>query len=595
MIRGLFAMVMIGSGLLASVASGAPAVTALRAHYRYGQVFLTWREAPVPEGSTFNVYLARTPIIDEASLARSTLVCRWIEPQSAEDWTRDKGNYGKGRVKDKKTGELPPVPAPLGYILEEGGERLDPTTGLHVHTVVEGEQGKAYYAVTCVVNGDEDRAIVPGANTMRVPIEQRRDQIRPIWQGEGKGAEPGAGEGKALLMSLHAKGNRAACKYVVFGDATHCWREGVPFMFDVSVGRDRVTLSPSNTMYVGRSFKRGIAKKEGIRAIWSFWYGCSDSIGEPDKVPVGTATNYSERRLLFEIDWVKRYLGSDRKRTYCSGSSMGGCGTMSFAFRHPEIFAACYAHVPIIAYNEGDASKGRNLGWQDNTFRLTAFCGPLSLVCSEDLPLVDRLDSRYFVRNHTGDLPFLIIAHGRKDMSIPWHNNPGLYRALQERRQGCLVAWNDGIHPEVGKLLPPDFKEWTTAGLMRFALDKSFPAFSNCSRNDNAGEGDSTDGDIEGYINRGLNWEDPAETADRYEVLLTYDLDPAHLPVSVDITPRRCQAFAPAVGATCVAVNSDADGKELQRLRLIADRHGLVTFPAFQLTSPRGNRLVLSK
>jgi len=396
-------------------------------------------------------------------------------------------------------------------------------------------------------------------------------------------------------MSLHAKGNRPACKYIVFGDSTHCWREGVPFMFDVSVGTDRVTLSPSNTMYVGRSFKRGIAKKDGIRAIWSFWYGCSDSIGEPEKIPTGTPTNYSERRLLFEIDWVKRCLRTDSERTYCTGSSMGGCGTMSFAFRHPEIFAACYAHVPFVAYNEGDATKGRELGWHDNTFRLTAFCGPMSLPCSEGLPLSDRLDSRHFVRSHPGDLPFLMIAHGRKDMSIPWHNNPGFYLGLQEMRHGCLVAWNDGIHPEVSELLPADFKEWTTKRLMRFALDKSFPAFSNCSRNDNAGKGDSTDGDIEGYINRGLNWHDPVESSVRYELLVTYDLASEYLPLTVDVTPRRCQAFSLAPGQTCVAVNSAADGKEIQRCTLTADRYGLVTFPAFQLTVPEGNRLILSK
>jgi len=53
---------------------------------------------------------------------------------------------------------------------------------------------------------------------------------------------------------------------------------------------------------------------------------------------------------------------------------------------------------------------------------------------------------------------------------------------------------------------------------------------------------DSNNGDIVGYLNRGLNWTDPKETADRYEVLITYDLDAADLPLNRGPDPRRCQA-----------------------------------------------------
>jgi len=594
MTRTALAAVLLGTAIVAAEPRR-PVVTELAAEYRAGQVFLTWREAPVAEGTTFNVHLSAKPILDAATLAGAKRVCQWIEPRSAEDWTRDKGNYGKGRRKDPKTGEIPPAPAPLGYVIKEGDARLDPASGLHVHTVGRDEEGDGFYAVTVVVDGQEDRTIVPGENSLRAAVAQKCEQIRPIWQGEGSGPAPGSGKGKALHLQLHAKGNRPACKYIVFGDATHCWREGVPFMFDVTVRDDRVLLLPSNTMYVGRSFKRGTAKKGGVRGIWSFWYGASDRIPEPDEIERGTATNYSERRLLFEIDWVKRCLGTDPERTYCSGSSMGGCGTMSFAFRHPEIFAAVDAHVPIVAYNPGDPDKGRALGWHDNTFRLIPFCGPLSLPCSDGMPLSQRLDSTDFVLSHPRDLPFLIIATGRQDASIPWHNNPPLFRALQKMRHGCLIAWNNGIHPEVDKPLPPDFKEWKAKLLTRFALNRSFPAFSNCSRNHDPGNGDNNHGDIEGYMNRGLNWTDPTETAARYEVLITYDLDVTHLPLTVDVTPRRCQAFKLSPGQTCSAANIDAAGQAIQSVQLTADRFGLATFTGFRLTRREGNRLVLTK
>ena len=67
-------------------------------------------------------------------------------------------------------------------------------------------------------------------------------------------------------------------------------------------------------------------------------------------------TNYSERRLLFEIDWVKRYLGTDPNRTYCSGSSMGGCGAMSFAFRHAEDSASALDELARVGGARQDES-----------------------------------------------------------------------------------------------------------------------------------------------------------------------------------------------------------------------------------------------
>ncbi|MCK5805132.1 MAG: hypothetical protein KAI66_20030, partial [Lentisphaeria bacterium] len=564
------------TGVAGVVSAGEHPVRKLTAEYQHGQTFLTWEEVGLPAVATLNVYLSKKPIRGVEDLEQARKVCAWIEPHSATDWTRDKGNYGKGRVKDKKTGLVPEALPPVGYILREGGERLAPEGGLHVHTVAPDEEMAAHYAVTVTTDGKEDRTIVLGSNSLQHPVVQNCAPIQPIWQGPGNPPIPTSGRGKPLLVFLHGKGNRGACKYIVFGDKTHCWREGVPFMFDVSVGGKVVTLLPSNTLYTGTSYKEGVAKNRDICAIWSFWYGCSDQFPQTKRISKGTPTNYSERRLLFEIEWVKRRFGTDPMRSYCQGSSMGGCGTMSFGYRHPEIFAAVRADVPIIAYNTGDREKGRALGWHDNTFRMVPFCGPFSLTTSDGLPLWKRMDAREFVLSHPRDLPYLVIHNGRKDTSIPWHNNPGLYRALQSMRQGCAVAWNEGIHPTARTLLPDDFtKRMSLGNLLRFSLDKSFLAFSNCSRDEDPGNGDSTDGDGVGFMNRGLDWGEPGESAARYEVLVTYGLDAAHLPLTVDVTPRRRQAFKMVPGAVCTAVNLDGTGREIQRVRLTADPHGL--------------------
>ena len=49
----------------------------------------------------------------------------------------------------------------------------------------------------------------------------RTHKRRGTTLSEGKDVAPDSGQGKALRLDLHAKGNRPACKYIVFGDATH--------------------------------------------------------------------------------------------------------------------------------------------------------------------------------------------------------------------------------------------------------------------------------------------------------------------------------------------------------------------------------------
>ena len=115
---------------------------------------------------------------------------------------------------------------------------------------------------------------------------------------------------------------------------------------------------------------------------------------------------------------------------------------------------------------------------------------------------------------------------------------------------------------------------------------------AGCAESD---RGDDNSGDIVGYINRGLNWTDPKEIADRYELLITYDAADGDLPLSVDVTPRRCRIFKLPPGQTCAATNVDAAGQTIQSMPLKADRRGLVTFPGFKLTAPEGNHLILTK
>lgn len=589
--------------LSASLGSAAPVASNLKAEYRSGQVFLTWDEAQSWPGS-FNIRVASQPIT-AATVGQSKVLAGHIAPGSACDWWLNPETSGNPLKKDPVTGQKPPIPHE-GFIIRQGAPRLPPDSGLFVHTVTPDEVGPRYYAVTAVdKTGTEQCEIIAGVNSLAQPVEQKCEPIEPIWQESDPPPTPASTRNPRLVLILHARGGvgKTRMQYLAFGDATLGWREGLPFKFGVYVGDNTVLVIPVDRTWIDRMFPEGDDCQKLTPAIHSFWYGYNSHINDPARMKDGIATNYTERRLLWIIAWAKRFFHTDPNRTYVFGTSLGGCGSISFALRHPEIFAGIRAHVPIVAFDKGPGG--------DTEWRLTAECGPLDRVCSDGIPLRERMDGTRFVRGAKGDLPYLVISHARQDTSIPWWKNPDFYRALRDGRHGFIAAWDNGTHASCMQDAPPDIKRWDElpwespaeqklwdklSVFDQIALNKSYPAFSNSSADQNPGNGSKTDGDLVGYMNRGLSWSEPVDEARRYEVVVKWDLDAALLPVTVDVTPRRLQAFKLKPNQKVQALNIQADNdKEVQRKMLVADDASLVTFDRFQVTSPAGNKLILTR
>ena len=142
-------------------------ISELKAFYRSGQVFITWKEADVPEGTTFNVYAASGPI-KSSNLSRAKKVGHHIGIHSGRDWWQDPASFN-GKAKSGK---------PVGFIIEPGGKPIDPSGGLFVHIVTKKTEGKAYFAVT--VNrpdGKEDRSLKKGYNTLGRMVKTKIDSI----------------------------------------------------------------------------------------------------------------------------------------------------------------------------------------------------------------------------------------------------------------------------------------------------------------------------------------------------------------------------------------------------------------------------------
>ncbi|MBI2299793.1 MAG: prolyl oligopeptidase family serine peptidase [Armatimonadetes bacterium] len=559
----------------AALADG-PFATGLAAGHRAGQVFLTWHEPPGIAGNPrMTVLIADRPI---TAAARATALTDRLLPGSAADWWLNPETYGNP-VPPGADGRKPGYPHE-GWRIDEGGANLDPDSGLYVHTVTEATAGPRYYAV---VGGDG--LLVRGVNSLAEPVDGRVAPIEPIWQGDPAGKpRPGAGNGLPLDLTLHAKTGRGGMEWLVFGDGSLGWREGLPFKLGCSVRGGAVLLAPTDRTWTGRPLEEDADGCQKLTpAIHTFWFGYFSEVVEPGAKPT-VVVNYSERKLLWMLRWAQAYFGTDPNRTYCSGSSMGGCGTMSFAYRHPELFAAVSAHVPIVTYSRASA------------YRVTAYCGPLDTPYCEGGTVGERLDARRFVLGSGADLPFLVIANGRNDGSIPWPVNPDFYRALDQRRQGCLVAWNEGDHGGTDKLLPPDVRErMGFAYLHRYALNSSYLAFGHSSLDNDPGDGPKDHGETQGFLHRGLEHDPPSESAERYEVVIRWYLPAQTLPVTVDVTPRRVQAFKPRPGSTVTAVNVDlGSGQVVQRLTADVGEDGLVTVQGVHVTSPAGHRLTLT-
>jgi hypothetical protein len=417
------------------------------------------------------------------------------------------------------------------------------------------------------------------------------------------------GKDKPLWLNLHAKGGVVAnMEYLVFGDDSMGWRPGIAFKFSVRIEGTGVVVRPTDRVWINRPHDE--AADGGTPAIWTFWYGYNSHIYDRKLMATGVPTNYTERRNLWILNWVREQYQPDPNRWSCSGSSMGGCGTISFALHHPELFAACHAHVPIYSYTYlGEGGNGRRLG-PTSASRLEPSCwtGPITpdLKTDEGVPLLERMNGTKFVSEsnepigrgaggerwkgaRTADLPYVFLENGRQDGSIPWGNNPPFYRALAQARQGFSAYWDNGTHPTSGKDAPEDVKGWLQR-FRRFRLDESFPAFTNNSSDRNAGNGAPDDGDIIGWINRGVDWKDIEDASDHYSIVLLADYPEIEYPVRTDITLRRVQHFKTAPGEKLsVRIGDDAP------ISVTTGSDGRITIPQVSISGKSGIRVTVNR
>ncbi|MDD4891655.1 MAG: hypothetical protein PHU85_17185 [Phycisphaerae bacterium] len=592
-------------------------VTGIKAAYRNGQTFVTFKDVAEGEAGAnvrYSLYRADQPItqdnLDKAELCYTGVfnnsakmigaAYNTLSLQQATD-RKAPGLFGASRLNPntpaitlQKDGKATPTTCPT-MVIEEGGSPLPMWSGVAVHTVAK--DGKGFYAVVATdLAGKAISKVVPGQSATTEAVDEKVAPIQPIKMWDSKALGQWAAnlcitgaKGLPMQVSVHASNSTgglaggAGDYYIYFGTPDMGYRDGLPGAFCVSESRPGYGIKGENTLVLAN--RDTIEAPSGTGPMETFWFGyvCVPQWAK-DKEP--RAYPFTENRVLWSIDWTIKKYAPDTNRIYGGGQSMGGWGSTSLLFRQASIFAGVWPTLPRTRQRGmpslAKVAKAEDVTMPDGKTRY-----------------FDRMDTVKFVSEHHEDLPFYGWSIGRHDGYASWKEQIDMVKALTASHHGFGFSWNDGGHSEGVGPMGKVRKYYQPA---MFAMNKSYPAFGNSSINDDLGTGELVeqvgddgkkkmgikDGKPEGSINLGFIWADLVDEAGKWEVKLSNDL--CKEPMTVDVTPRRCQAFKVKAGDKVKWTNSAGGAGDVT-----VDEFGLVTITKLAIKPGEATTLTISK
>ncbi len=567
----LIALAVAGAGL-----AGEIKVTGIQTRHQNGQTFVTWKDVAEGEaaaGYRYAVYRSDSPITREnlaqAEVCVTNQLCNSGKLFGYAFNMPDRLNPGKPMVK-----------------FEHGGKPLPMWSGLAAITVKQ--DGKSYYAV--VASGETNglkSALEPGESATIEAVEEKVGEIQPILietskertNPYSKETMISGAKNLPLFVELHASGGQGADagpygdSYLYFSRPEWGYQQGMPGIFTVQerkAGGTHFILNSRDT----------IVKPNGS-PMETYWFGyvCVPPWSK-DNQP--RAYNFTEKRMLWVINWAIEKYEADPNRVYAGGGSMGAWGSSTFAFRHPELFAAIYPNRPR-TQQHGQPSL------------VKAAAKPETVLMDDGkTTYFDRMDMVKFAAEHHEDMPFYAWCCGRRDGFASFKEQIDLVKALTAGHHGFAFSWNDGTHSNGGEAMRKVLKYYDRD---RFAKNKSYPAFGNSSIDDDFGHGEVVDGkpamgvkdgQLEGGINLGFGWKDVVDEAAKWSVTISNELAKAEM--TVDLTPRRCQAFKPGTGDKFKWTSSAGGNGEVA-----ADQWGLVTVEKVKILPGAATTLTIEK
>jgi len=450
----------------------------------------------------------------------------------------------------------------------EPGKPLPAGFGLYVHTVARS--GAYHYAVLAAVDGVENTTALGPGNVVG-PLPQRRATPEPVLQRD------------EITKLRHGAGTYHEQWYAYWAVPPQTNR---PVRYDLAVGfcpaamarPAPLTFTRGHTWGSGPEMPRPAARAgvvismntDPANGYWTGIHECRDTLRG---VEAGRWQPFTHNRQEALIAWARTRWPIDPQRIV---GSIGAWGM--WEIRRADL----YSHIH--GWGMPEVTKGF-LCW--NWAR--GAWGPPEMYAGaddKDNPWVLQDYAAYVRADPAAELPYFQIhtGWGAHFTEMGWPPFPRFVRAMIDtKRAFCMQS----------RAVSQAMQD----GLIVIRRDRSLPAFGHCSLDDNIGEGDLRSGLPFGQINGYLVW-NSATTVDQPGLWqITCWLWPGDrhgrgaAPLdacTVDLTPRRCQAFKAkphqAFAWTNVACD---DGKVIASGRTVADEFGLVTIKQLKITKAK--------
>jgi hypothetical protein len=207
----------------------------------------------------------------------------------------------------------------------------------------------------------------------------------------------------------------------------------------------------------------------------------------------------------------------------------------------------------------------------------------------------DHFSDAWYLKNYPEkEIGLICFSNGKNDGGIGWPQAAEFFRALQETRRPHLFVWGQGGHGQRARL-PISLSD--RAMPMDLRTDQSLPALTDCSLDDNPGNGDPNDGDPEGQVNLYLYWEtdDVVDDSENWEMTVGLVDKAPQDECTVNVTPRRLQRFKPQAGQRLRWTNTLLrDSTEIQTGQATVDEYGLITLEKVKVAKGK-NRIRISQ
>ena len=573
-----------------------PTASSLTATHSNGQTFLVWNEAGA--GVEYHVYRSNSPITND-NLGSATLL--------TEKW---------GALDENTSVNSNASPdVPRNFVVRDLAAPLADNNGLFVHTTQNGQQGSAYYAVTSVIGGRENRNIVPGSNATNNQVNEFVGTPRPV-----------------LTLSVNGGNGRVYTQYMDYSK----WNptlNGYAYNFSVALPPNYTTSRSFPLMVELHAFgdpHKFVSQTEfdwpviqlfpsdpgpGVNTAHTWWYGfaADHNYKTQGSIPrSGAIENFTEQRVVEAINFLVNdgQYSVDTDLIHAYGHSMGASGVLSMGMRYPSILAGIYASEPMTNYGASPlfqenfvrvwGERSDNLPIINNGSNIEAI-SDIGLNGSQSIGVYDWMNHQDQLRRRRGDrFAYLMVDHGKEDGTIDWptQGRP-MARAFTDARVGFAASavggvghsWLgfDSVVTSVFGLGFGDEEAW------RYPKSLSFPGIHNATGSGSIDPGNTGDD----RHNDTLEWSTPinnfhqsiVDTGNRYEITIRSFTSNQ----TADITPRNTNAFRPGSGSNCSwTANRNSDGQNIGSGSATVDGSRLLTVTGVPIVTGNGTRLVIS-